>query len=235
MNKILVSTLCWKRPQVFDAFCDHFKNKHKAKHILVAGSQGDECTDIVRKHEVRYTVADNRRLGYKANESIRLAKGLDYDYILLTGSDDFMSAKMWDFYSNYQGDYLCLKDLYFYHTPTKRTIYWKGYEGSRAGQPIGAFQLIKREVVEAMEHTLFDEKLSYPCEVSVFKKASKLGVQIDALKMGATGGMAVDIKTGENLTKFNLWANAKYVNYSQTLQTSDVLHNVIEGLLGISQ
>lgn len=231
MNKILVSTLCWKRPEVFDAFCDHFKNTHKAKHILVAGSEGDLCQQVVLNYDCKYVLADNRRLGYKANESIRLAKGLDYDYILLTGSDDFMSSAMWDFYSKYEGDYLCLKDLYFYHIPTNRTIYWKGYQGSREGQPIGAFQLIKREVVEAMEYTLFDEKLPYPCEVSVFKKALNLGIQIDAVTMKATGGIAVDIKTGENLTKFNLWSNARYVNYSETIQTSKVLNDVVQRLV----
>jgi hypothetical protein len=138
---------------------------------------------------------------------------------------------MWDFYSNYQGDYLCLKDLYFYHTPTKRTIYWKGYEGSRAGQPIGASQLISRKIVEAMDYTMYDEKLPYPCEVSVWKKAVQMGYKIDLVPMSATGGIAVDIKTGENLTKFNLWANAKYVNYMETLYTSKVIHDVIDTLV----
>jgi hypothetical protein len=223
MNRIAVSTLAWKRPQVFEAFCAHFTQDHKAHLILIAGSENDQCEEIAKKYGCQYVKADNKRLGFKANESVRLTKGLDYDYLLLTGSDDFMTANMWRYYSEYKGKYLCLKDLYFHCVNSNRTVYWSGYTGSKHQQPIGAFQLIRRDVIEAMDHSPFSEKLSYPCEVSVFKKAQELGVNIDVVSMSETKGFAVDVKTDLNITKFNLWQNARYCLAQETIFTSEVI------------
>jgi hypothetical protein len=227
MNKILVATLAWKRAHVFEAFCAHFTQDHKANGLLIAGSEGDQCEDIAKKYGCTYTKADNKRLGFKANESVRLAKGMDYDYLLLTGSDDFMTANMWKYYSEYKGEYLCLEDLYFHCTKSNRTLYWGGYKGGREGQPIGAFQLIRKDVIERMNNEPYSEKLAYPCEVSVWKKAKDVGAKIDLVSMKETKGFALDIKTETNMTKFNLWQNASYCLAEETILSSKIIRDRI--------
>lgn len=217
MNKIAISTLVWKRPQVFELFCKNFSSMPNKPIIVVAGSKGDECQDIAKKYGCIYEQVSNDRIGAKANHSVQMCKELDVDYIMLTGSDDLMSVEMWDYFSRFDGEVLGLLDFLFYHPRTERTIHWNGYRNRRVGEPIGAHKLIRKDVMEKINFEPFSNYSKYPDEHDTHKKLLSLGVEQKAVKMIETGGIGVDVKTPDNITKFNLWDNSRFVLYAETI------------------
>lgn len=230
MNKIAVTSLCWKRPDVFEAFCKNFTNLVPKPIIIVMGSEGDQCQEIAVKYGIHYERTQNRLLGKKANLSVRWAKDYDVDYIMLTGSDDLISQTMWESYVNFSGDVLGLKDLYFYNLPDKRAIYWKGYtQKNRIDEPIGAHKLISRDIMEKMQWRPFCEVSRTPDEHTTHAKLKALGVLQTVKTMDELGGIAVDVKSEANLTKFNLWNNSSYIVSEQLLNMDKGIGDLIRG------
>ena len=231
MNKIAVSTLVWKRPEIFRMFCENFSNLNPKPIILIAGSENDRCALIAREYECEYVLAPNIKLGRKANRSVELARELDVDYIMLTGSDDLMSQSLWDYYVNFKGEVLGLKDLYFYDMPTGKTLHWKGYSknSSRFGEPIGACKMIRKDILEKLDYKPFDERTPSACEGSTHKKLKALGVVQTVVTMQEAGGVAVDIKNEASYTKFKQWLNSEFVTFNESIGKDGYLSELILG------
>ena len=231
MNKIAITSLCWKRPEVFEAFCKNLTTLTPKPIVIVAGSESDQCMEIATRYGIHYERTQNRLLGKKANLSVRYAKDYDVDYIMLTGSDDLISQSLWESYVNFSGDVLGLKDLYFYNLPDKRAIHWKGYtQHNRINEPIGAYKLISREVMEKMQWRPFCEVSRTPDEHTTHAKLKALGVEQTVKTMAELGGIAVDLKSEANLTKFNLWSNSSYVVSEQFLNMDKGIGDLIRGI-----
>lgn len=229
MNKITISTLVWKRPEVFEMFCKNMTGLNPKPQIVVAGSEGDQCEDIAKKYGCIYFKTQNRLLGKKANESVLRALDTECDYIMLTGSDDLISQSQWDFYCKYKGEYLGLLDYYFFNLPDGRMIHWGGYKFKpRIGEPIGAGKLIRKDIAAKFEGVFFNEKSLQPDEHDTHKKALEMGVKMDLFTCSETGGIGIDIKGQGNLTKFSLWNNARYVVAPEILSKYPELESLIK-------
>lgn len=229
MNKVTISTLCWKRPDVFEMFCRNITSLNPRPQIVVAGSEGDQCEAIAKKYGCIYFQTQNKLLGKKANESVKKALETDCDYIMLTGSDDLISQSQWEYYCKYKGEYLGLLDYYFFNIPDGRMIYWAGYKFKpRIGEPIGAGKLIKKDVAQLMEGLLFSEKSLQPDEHDTHKKAIEMGVKMDLVTCKETKGIGIDIKGEGSITRFALWNNAQYIIPSNTLEQYPELESLIK-------
>lgn len=221
-SKIIVSTLCWKRPHIFEMFCKNMSRLIPKPHVVCAGSPGDECEEIAKKYGVEYIQWDNRKMGQKANRSAMLAKG-KCEYVLLTGDDDIISQSMWEYYNNFTGEVLALLDMYFFDIKTQRLLYWGGYDSKeRKGEPIGAYKMIRADVMDKMNWLPFSEKAYQPGEHVTHAQLKYLGINQTIVKMEETGGIAVDVKSTINLNPIKQWPNSQYISLEIIQKNTDI-------------
>lgn len=213
MNKITFSTLCWKRPEVFEMWCKNMTSLTPKPTLVVTGSDHDQCKEIAERYGVIYERTQNKMLGAKANLSVQMAKETDCTHVVLTGSDDLMSQKMYEYYLNFKGDCLGLLDFYFLNLVDGRMIHWMGYRANkrRIGEPIGAHKMYSRRIMDLLEWKPFDDNNRHPDEHHTELKLDKLGIERTNVRMEDTGGIGVDLKNEANITRFALWENSKYV------------------------
>lgn len=212
MNQITISTLAWKRPEVFEMWCENISNLKPKPNVVIAGSEGDQCKEIAIRYGFTYVQTQNKLLGAKANVSALLAKETECTHVMLTGSDDIISQTMWEFYVNWKGETLALSDYYFYNMPDGRMIYWGGYtQGKRIGEPIGACKMLSREIMDKIEWKPFNDNERQPDEHTTELKLKKIGVYAHTVKTSMTGGLSIDLKSETNMNKFSVWNNSKYV------------------------
>src|SRR5690348_3910266 len=124
MNTITICTAAWKRPEVFKIWLNCWLSLYPKPFIVVVGSEGDQCEEIAKSStDVAYFQMPNTPVGAKWNYAHFMARNT-CDYFLSTGSDDVMDQRMWGYYCHFTGERLCLSDLYFYDTVSKKSIYW---------------------------------------------------------------------------------------------------------------
>ena len=121
-----------------------------------------------------------------------------------------------------------LKDMYLYDSPKKKLYHWQGYETDskqskhRGLESIGLGRCLSKKLLEKLDYSIWkDFKINKGLDGAMNRKISQIGVLpvnygeevwtlMDdgeryafghvAFKMEETGGIAVDIKTSENVT-----------------------------------
>ena len=90
--KILITTLIWKREDLFKVWKEQIKRLSKVCEVivLVAGSEGQKSWNLCK--EYNYIDVPNWPIGLKAQIRARYMRYLDFDYCLFLGSDDFLST-----------------------------------------------------------------------------------------------------------------------------------------------
>jgi hypothetical protein len=232
---IAIITACWKRPETFNAFLLHTLSLNPAPVAIVcAGSPGDECEDIARGHGIRYEQVPNE-MGLKWNHVVGMASKVKATHYLFMGSDDMMDQPMWEYYQSYQGQHLSLRDLFFYDGPTQSLVYWPGYIGRRAGEPIGAAKLVRRDVLAALHWKPFDPRperwnaLDYDMHMAI----RALGVKVKVVRMSDTGGVCLDVKDAGSCTpwdKILIQPGIKIMNRRWLERRSPQLHEALSYL-----
>lgn len=205
-NKILVLSTAYNRPNteaIFHKFAHRIYEDHGAETLLV-----NSGTDINLSFEKGVSMVNwaNEPLSNKWAYGLSLTKRMDWDYLLILGSDDIMSDGCFHIYDKYidQGyDMVCWKDIYFYHIQKKHLKYWAGYEGEREGESIGAGRLIKREVIEGLDYKLWDEGMAYGLDGSMSRRLAPLNLKTKILSLKETKEFMVDIKSEKNVSPFN--------------------------------
>lgn len=195
---IAVITACWKRPALFDAFVRHTLTL-KPTELFCAGSPEDQCSKVAESHGIVYEKVPNV-LSDKWNHAVQMARNSTATHFLLMGSDDFMDRKMWAYYEAYSGPHLSLRDLYFMGALSKRVFYWPGYVGKRAGEPIGAAKLVRRDVMEKLDWTPFLPARPKALDYDMHQAMQRIGVGVDVVTMEQTGGICIDVKGDGSMT-----------------------------------
>lgn len=198
---IAIVTASWKRPDMLDRFLTHCTALGPVA-IVCAGSPDDECAEVAAKHRVTYEQVPNV-MNEKWNHAAAMALKTDATHFLFLGSDDFMSHTMWVYYSDYEGDQLSLRDLCFHNTRTRGLAYWPGYRGKRKDEPIGAAKLLSRRLLELlMPYPFGKERRPRGLDRQLYLNVTAHGVTIDIVNMSDTGGICVDAKGPDSMTKW---------------------------------
>lgn len=228
MSKITICTAVWKRPEVFEIFLNSWLALDPVPSIFVMGSLEDECAELANQYGCYYMRVSNEKVGYKWNLAhIAAANFQQVNYFLTTASDDVMDQNMWTYYNNFEGERLCLSDLYFYDTVSKKAIYWRGYQNKqRLGHPIGAHQIHRRDVLEKMNWKPFNDN-AMGNEADTHTKCIALGIQTTCVKMHETGGIGIDIKSKDSYSKFRLWPNSVPYAVEKLVEKSSELMKII--------
>lgn len=159
---------------------------------------------FLRKQNILKTVyANNNPLSYKWNTGVLALKNIDFDVVILLGSDDYIDEKFITYVvDNIQGyDMICFKDIYFENN--KDIYYWSGYMKQRKGEPIGAGKTYTKEFLERINYNLFNVAKNKSLDGISWNvcKNAKAKILLSSIKDNDL--MLCDVKTWGGMTSFN--------------------------------
>jgi len=176
--------------------------------MAVVGSEGISSRKLV-PNWAHYTECSNEFLGKKWNAVLEASKCLDFDYVLVLGSDDFINAAMLQFYFEMAGqkaEFVGIKDLYVVNAKSARVVYWRGYK-SQQSRTVGAGRMLSRDLVEAHGFKLWSDTKKRGLDGSMSKMINAYCHDhydnVYSFKMLERNIRMFDLKSDVGMNKFN--------------------------------
>lgn len=240
-KKIAIMTTMYGRHDLTDyvfRFYKNLRNKFEQQNpylqleLVVAGSEGAVSKFIAERNDFHYVETPNSPLSFKTNEALKFCKTLNPDAVVIIGSDDLMSENLFKEYTKCfidEIDYFGFEDFFMYSSQ-KQLYYWKGYQGLRSGETIGAGRFFSKKLLDLVQWDLWgaeakEKGLDLLCE----NKLSQLQLKRHSMKL-PQGEMLLDIKSGINLTRVALYDDRQLIetnNLSMLEISIDELHEVM--------
>jgi glycosyltransferase involved in cell wall biosynthesis len=179
--------------------------------VIVAGSEGETSRNMVEAHGFEYIEVANSPLSNKMNAASLAAKGSDY--VICLGSDDVIHPLLMQQYliwMNQGYDFIGSTDYYFYDLTTKSAAYWGGYiQRGRRGETVGAGRIFSQRLMNRCGWKLWADGLDKGLD-----STSKLNIRgkVKKFRLAQLGLYAIDLKSEENITKFEMWPNTSYID-----------------------
>lgn len=201
--KILYLTAIYRRPAISQLFFMSLKrfieaSGHESK-IVCATSDADISGFENLKMGIEFVYYKNEPLSEKWTAALVAAMRKEWDYLFITGSDDFFSHELWQAYKPYietGEDYFGMDLILFYDLMTKRLTQFK-YPFERL---IGCGRMISRKCVEDC-FPLWESGLNTGLDRNSENKILLKNYQRKIIP--AKYPLMLDIKTKENIWKFN--------------------------------
>ena len=151
--------------------------------------------DLIKTKKVK-----NEPLSFKWNEAVKSLKDVDFDAVILLGSDDYVDVNFVQFIENNIGnfDLIAFKDIYFEHP--SGFYYWPGYQNNRKGEPAGAGKTYSREFLESINFELFPGSQNNSLDGMSWKVCKEAGAKILVTSLKDNNLMLCDVKDGEGIT-----------------------------------
>lgn len=152
----------WKRPQLTEVCFKGIKRlsrykPHKFQIKTVAVVSEGWAKKLCNKYDIKWVYANNEFLGAKLNEGLEYCMGVNFDYLMTLGSDDFIADKLLDVYEPYLKHGLELFG-------TDKICFVEGKKAKMVDYQLtiaGAGRMIKREILEKV--CLNNVKVEYLC------------------------------------------------------------------------
>lgn len=154
------------------------------------------------RNKVKYSYQyENDPLWRKIDYGLRQLKSIDFDAVIMLGSDDYIDESYINYVDNNINnvDFIGFTDMYY--SKDDSLYYWEGYNGAREGEPIGAGRVYTKEIIERMNYNLF-----YGCrrrqgvDGYSWKQLNKIEHTKIVTTLKENNLMCCDIKDEEGLT-----------------------------------
>lgn len=145
----------------------------------------------------------NEPLSYKWNMAIRTLEQVDFDAVILLGSDDYIDEAFLRYVERTIPDFdmIGFKDIYFQNEGA--LYYWKGYDNNRKGEPCGAGKVYSRKFLECIKWNLFDVARDRGLDKISWQRVKDAKAKVHITTLKENGLLLVDIKDGEGMTPLN--------------------------------
>lgn len=209
MNRILIFLAVWKRPEITE-LCfmgiNRLKQHPDFQIEALAVISEDSMIPLCEQYGIRWTMYKNEPLGEKKNHGLKQAKYFDFDYFMEIGSDDLILNELLDDYKNYIGihDVFGITDAAYIDSETglcRRLI-------SRHST-YGAGRMIHRSALEKCNWSLWNDKLNRGMDNNSVMSLQRKGIHYTKVKPMEFPGV-VDVKSRENIWKFNYFLGTEY-------------------------
>jgi hypothetical protein len=188
---------------------DYCANKMPWLHKVYVVSEPEDYHFILKYPNTTVISHKNNPLSAKWQSGVFHLKNLDFDAVMILGSDDWMTFETYQFICNKisEGhDFVGFTDCYFRNDDID--YYWSGYrKKDRKFEPIGAGRTISKSALISMNWILFPELLdesldrtSWPQIVRHTKNRYKTKLKDHNLYM-------VDIKDEESMNSISVIPN----------------------------
>jgi hypothetical protein len=227
-HKIVVLTCSWKRPNITKIFIKNLlkvesllSNMYEFINVVVDSEKSN--FNVFKNTNFIYLEHNNLPLSNKWNFGLSYCKNLNFDYLLIMGSDDILTShilKQYKIFINNSIDFMGITDMYIYDLLKKKFYYWNGYTGARLNDTIGLGRCISKKIIQELDYKLWTDGLNKGLDGSMKIKLDNLKKKINyksvTVKCKNLNGMAVDIKGGLNITDLNKFKNLKEIpqNYN---------------------
>ena len=157
----------------------------------------------------------NEPLSYKWNMAIRTLEQLDFDAVILLGSDDYIDEAFLRYVERTIPDFdmIGFKDIYFQNEGA--LYYWSGYNNNRKGEPCGAGKVYSRKFLECIKWNLFDIARDRGLDKISWQRVKDAKAKIHITTLKENGLLLVDIKDGEGMTPLNKLRGLEQINIIQ--------------------
>ena len=179
---------------------------HGIRTRLIAAGSEPAHARLARAHGAMWCRVANAPLGRKWNAAAETACLAGADYLLILGSDDFLSDALVDRYAALLRAgwlYVGLSGIYFYEPASGRlALYQLRRKGqTRYGAPIGAGRLLSTRLLQTTNGRPWQDGLNRRLDASMTRTALLPPARL--LRVGP-GCEAVDVKTAANLWTFDV-------------------------------
>lgn len=162
----------------------------------------DEDGDFLDSTDVKWKAQyKNSPLSYKWNMAVMLLEQIDFDAVILLGSDDYIDEAFLSFVNKNIGEFdmIAFKDLYF--REGDELYYWEGYKNHRKGEPSGAGKVYTKELLERMKYNLFSEAKERGLDAMSWKRVKQYKANILVTSLKEHDLFLCDVKDGKGMTK----------------------------------
>lgn len=211
MIRLAVCAAVWQRYELTAVWWQflrrlryHFSTCGIQAGVYVSGNEAEHHR-LCLQHAGVWVNCPNKAVGQKYNEAVQAACHDGADYVLILGSDDFMSGGLIERYIDAiasEVTYIGAIGAYYYEPSTNRCAYFPGYpRNHRAhGQSMGAGRLLHRSLMEQRNYRPWPDQQRRGCDAKMHRilhlpKHYLLPIDPD--------GVLVDVKTDVNIWAFN--------------------------------
>jgi len=162
--------------------------------------------DIIAKGKFK-----NNPLSFKWNAGIMSLKEVDFDAVILLGSDDYIDQNFLDYVLKHikRYDMIAFKDIYF--EDNDRLYYWKGYQGNRKGEPVGAGKVYTKKFLERLNYNLFHEARDRGLDGVSWRRCKEINAKIHLTTLKQNNLYLCDVKDGNGMTKISHIQNLEII------------------------
>lgn len=165
-----------------------------------------DSTDVFAKAKYK-----NSPLSFKWNAAMKTLEDVDFDGVILLGSDDYIDKKFLRFaqdnINNY--DMIGFKDLYF--ESNNDMYYWGGYLNRRRGEPSGAGKIYNKSFLERINYNLFNEAREKGLDGLSWRKVKQSNAKTLITSLKENDLFLCDVKDGKGLTSIDRIEGLKLV------------------------
>ena len=198
MNKIIVISCMHGRNKTVEYCLDKMPFIDK---IMIYSTDADgkflQSQDVIATAQVK-----NEPLSYKWAMAFYSLEQIEFDGVVILGSDDFIDEKFLKFaqdnISNY--DMIGFKDLYFKHNDD--FYYWGGYDNQRKGEPAGAGKIYSRQFLERIGFNLYPGSKNVGLDGMANKVCKDNNANMFITTLKEHDLMMCDVKDGEGMNSF---------------------------------
>ena len=186
MKKVIAVTPFWGRENVSKIFWQNCQDINL--DVVACVTRGDTVSELLASRHALKTVYCNNLLGKKWQSGINACRDLEFDYILIIGSDDLVSPLFFTEHMNSlmeSGyDYIGTTDAVAVSLMNKLCRYWEGYQGVRQNESVGAGRLISKNALNEIDYQLIDPTVKRGIDDVMHRKLVSAGFENKMVRTG---------------------------------------------------
>lgn len=166
---------------------------------------GDKEKEVCVSEGADFIEFPNNPLGAKWNAGFLKAKNYNPDACLFMGSSDWVSDNWLEETTPFldKWDIIGKPDFYMLDIQEElRACHWLGYDGSRAGEPIGIGRLISKRILDRLEWKPMDAALDRSMDFSMYHRVLGLGGKVKLVTHDSIKSLSISTGKWENMHKF---------------------------------
>lgn len=200
-----------KRPDVTRVVMRHYQrlaDKRGDLYLVAVGSEGEESRKLAEENGWLYVEAPNSPLSDKLSAGLAKCRELKPDGVLCMGSDDLVT-ETWidecaDLDPRLPQSVIGLLDMYLVRRGTWEAVHWRGYEGRREGETVGAHRFFPASALDALGWKLWPAGLERNLDAGLTARLAENDIEVIGTTMEAAKCAAIGISGVENLTPWEL-------------------------------
>jgi len=204
--RILIPTLIYGRHKTFDVFAQGIRDLQTAypEHEIDCLAVGTGDKEAVGKHGFKYYEYPNI-LSKKAQYRLELCEN-KADYYLFLGSDDIINVQTFGYYLKQIEDgaeWIAPYDIFYWIN--REIFYSEGYtsESTRYGESLAVGRCLSNNVLTQVNWSLWETLKERNIDRQAYERLKALNVMSHFFCLRHIGGFICDIKTKDNLSKWN--------------------------------